>query len=455
MNHPGRASLTIHDSKKGPYVDLAYVETCQGSVFNKSAFPSTVKKVENLRPLNQVHVSVSLPENSGVSNVCPSRASMFCTNLYQSSSSSSESQRQLGNLPFLPTPSTPSAHSIKTDVHMQDDSDNLYDHQQRHSEDSFRDFLNYPGDTSDGEYDDVTCGSDSFALNEQLELQLLSDELHIAMTDSGENPGINEIYEVSPVASRPAEAAVQNTSQSAPPSVNAVSSHKAPVNSATHRTRMRWTPELHERFVDAVNKLDGAEKATPKGVLKLMNIEGVTIYHVKSHLQKYRVAKYIPEKKEDKKTSSSEEKRNQSSNKACDGSSKGSITEALRMQMEVQKQLHEQLEASVSSGSGISQVQRQLQVRIEEHARYLQKILEEQQKTRCTLVSTRPTSPRSPKSPAKPTMSKTDSSTSLPSKHQADELDNLEFSPCHKKPCLEANSKSTSDVYDVDVDTSS
>ncbi len=99
-------------------------------------------------------------------------------------------------------------------------------------------------------------------------------------------------------------------------------------SAADPKPRLRWTPQLHERFVDAVTQLGGADskltsfsnpfskfsshshlplslphalslslsqkkkkknigcaEATPKSVMRVMGIKGLTLYHLKSHLQ--------------------------------------------------------------------------------------------------------------------------------------------------------------------------
>ncbi|KAK1367322.1 Myb family transcription factor APL [Heracleum sosnowskyi] len=131
------------------------------------------------------------------------------------------------------------------------------------------------------------------------------------------------------------------------------------------KPRLRWTVELHERFVDAVTQLGGPDKATPKTIMRVMGVKGLTLYHLKSHLQKFRLGKQ-PHKefsdhsiKDGERASALDLQRNSAS-------SSGLMARSMNeMQMEVQRRLHEQLE-----------VQRHLQLRIEAQGKYMQTILE-------------------------------------------------------------------------------
>ncbi|KAB2027733.1 hypothetical protein ES319_D05G052300v1 [Gossypium barbadense] len=58
--------------------------------------------------------------------------------------------------------------------------------------------------------------------------------------------------------------------------------------STQKKSRVVWSVELHRKFVSAVNQL-GLEKAVPKKILDLMNVDGLTRENVASHLQKYRL----------------------------------------------------------------------------------------------------------------------------------------------------------------------
>ena len=54
------------------------------------------------------------------------------------------------------------------------------------------------------------------------------------------------------------------------------------------KPRIIWTPDLHQRFMDAVNHL-GIDKAVPKKIKELMGVNYLQREHIASHLQKYRL----------------------------------------------------------------------------------------------------------------------------------------------------------------------
>ncbi|XP_052141909.1 myb family transcription factor IPN2 isoform X2 [Oryza glaberrima] len=140
------------------------------------------------------------------------------------------------------------------------------------------------------------------------------------------------------------------------------------------KPRLRWTVELHERFVDAVTQLGGPDKATPKTIMRVMGVKGLTLYHLKSHLQKFRLGKQPHKEFSEhsvKEAAAMEMQRNAASSSGIMGRSMNhdrNVNDAIRMQMEVQRRLHEQLE-------------KHLQMRIEAQGKYMQSILEKAYQT--------------------------------------------------------------------------
>ncbi|CAN7133797.1 unnamed protein product [Brassica rapa subsp. narinosa] len=157
-------------------------------------------------------------------------------------------------------------------------------------------------------------------------------------------------------------------------------------NDKNHKTeepkpRLRWSYELHHRFIDAVNQLGGPNSSVSRRRLRVLEIPELTLYHLKSHLQKYRLGiseRFIGNKQDagrSQECQSQEDLGDQldiivTEEKHDEPNKNLQIKEAIEIQMEVQKKLHEQIE-----------MQQQLQVRIEAQGKYLESVLLKAQET--------------------------------------------------------------------------
>ncbi|PIM98125.1 hypothetical protein CDL12_07337 [Handroanthus impetiginosus] len=159
-----------------------------------------------------------------------------------------------------------------------------------------------------------------------------------------------------------------------------------PVSSS--KTRIRWTQDLHDRFVECVKRLSGPDticrckidlSLIPVCCLNFRILNQCLLCH------KYRNAKYVPESVEGR----SEKKSSTTDVAEVDIEahifkivimflqlvrSGMQLGEALQLQLDIQRRLHDQLES-----------ERKLQLRIEERAQQLKMMFEQQQKTRRNL----------------------------------------------------------------------
>ncbi|XP_062007688.1 probable transcription factor GLK1 [Rosa rugosa] len=96
------------------------------------------------------------------------------------------------------------------------------------------------------------------------------------------------------VSKRDESAGAVNNNTSSSPKETTDKARKSSSSSAQSKSahgkrkvKVDWTPELHRRFVQAVEQL-GVDKAVPSRILELMGIDCLTRHNIASHLQKYR-----------------------------------------------------------------------------------------------------------------------------------------------------------------------
>ncbi|KAL4330865.1 hypothetical protein AHAS_Ahas13G0442800 [Arachis hypogaea] len=120
------------------------------------------------------------------------------------------------------------------------------------------------------------------------------------------------------------------------------------VLSTDAKPRLKWTPELHQRFIEAINQLGGSES---------ISLFFLLLPLIPNIMEFFSFTNILEMKNSEGPCSSREE----GIGTQNEMSESMQIAEALHMQMEVQKKLDEQIE-----------VQRHLKLKIEAQGKYLQ-----------------------------------------------------------------------------------
>ncbi|XP_054791147.1 probable transcription factor GLK1 [Prosopis cineraria] len=145
----------------------------------------------------------------------------------------------------------------------------------------FADFSLSTGE--DSEMATSSLSVENFKVDQNIATSTKKEEEDKVSSDSGSGSGSNSGDEIvsrrdESVAVKPSQSEVDKGRKSSAESKNSRGKRKVKVD---------WTPELHRRFVQAVEQL-GVDKAVPSRILEIMGIDCLTRHNIASHLQKYR-----------------------------------------------------------------------------------------------------------------------------------------------------------------------
>ncbi|KAM1067695.1 hypothetical protein FF1_022899 [Malus domestica] len=238
---------------------------------------------ETLKPVKVSVVSMLQPKQENEEQNC--KISMETENVLRVHEND---QEQSAGSDKYPAPSTP---QIKQGSRLLDHGDCLYQ-------------INYMSEKVSGEHDSESKSIETMFCNPIDERNLRMREPHHMPrktvikeeNDSGDGSKseVNMSHHPDDIDSgNDNGGAAENLSKASVPNTSCKSNRK--------KMKVDWTPELHKKFMKAVEQL-GVDQAIPSRILDLMKTEGLTRHNVASHLQKYRMHKrHILPKDEDRR----------------------------------------------------------------------------------------------------------------------------------------------------------
>ncbi|GAB2273641.1 Two-component response regulator-like [Dionaea muscipula] len=144
-------------------------------------------------------------------------------------------------------------------------------------------------DKESGENDGESKFVDATSTSSGMEIKVNQSQRSIDYAKpliKGEDKSVDGVKRTAGMSSHPLNKEGTNYHLADDRNLNTESGGHSPRGAKNNRKKAKvdWTPDLHKRFVQAVDQL-GVDQAIPSRILELMKVKGLTRHNVASHLQ--------------------------------------------------------------------------------------------------------------------------------------------------------------------------